>query len=69
MTTYGTSHFLSLGAAFRYYRDYGETPAQVNRKIAEGLIHIGRPSCKPGERVVILPSEGRYAITTTKAEA
>lgn len=64
MKTIGTPHFLSLEAAWGYYYPYGYTMAQVQQMRAAGEIHTTRPTCKPGERVVILRDEGRYAIKT-----
>jgi len=42
--TIGTSYFINLQAAYRYYAPYGDSRAAVDRKIAEGQIHIGRPT-------------------------
>lgn len=62
--TYGTSNFVSLSAAVRYYKDYGYDKADVQRKIREGEIHIGKPSLKPGERLGLTDGGKRYTITT-----
>lgn len=62
--TYGTSNFVSLSAATRYYRDYGYDASDVKRKIREGEIHIGKPSLKPGERLGLTDGGKRYTITT-----
>jgi hypothetical protein len=58
MTRYGTSHFVTLAAAAQYY---GSIEA-ARRKLAAGEIHIGRPEVKPGERLRLDQSEGRYFI-------
>jgi hypothetical protein len=59
---WGTSHFESRVAAIRYYRPYGydDVGAAVDRKLAEGEIHIGKPETKPGQRVWLDTKEGRY---------
>jgi hypothetical protein len=60
---WGTSHFVSLDAAERYYRNYGETAADVGAKIEAREIHIGKPmNCEPDEVVTLDRSEGRYFI-------
>ncbi len=63
-TTYGTSHFTSLSAAVRYYKDYGYDKADVQRKIREGEIHIGKPTVKVGERLGTTDGGKRYTITS-----
>jgi len=67
--SYGTSHFVSRGAAIRYYRDYGydDTAAAVDRKIREGEIHIGKPALKPGQRLTTVDGGKRYAISENPA--
>ena len=61
---YGTSHFESKQAAVKYYAPYHHADAAkaVERKIAEGEIHIGPPTPKPGENVYLNRREGRYFI-------
>lgn len=54
----GTSHFISRAAAIRYYRPYGTDAAEVDRKLADGEIHIG----KPEGTASIIPGEGRYRV-------
>ena len=63
MTITGTSHFVSLQAAHRYYALQNEGWDNVTEKIEKGEIHIGPPTAKPGERVIILGDGYRYAIT------
>lgn len=63
--TIGTCHFTSKRAACRYYADYGFDASDVARKIREGEIKIGAPAAKPGERVWIKHTEGRYHVTTS----
>lgn len=62
--TYGTSHFVSKQAAVRYYRPYGysQTERAVERKIAEGEIHIGEPTLKANQSTYVDADEGRYFI-------
>jgi hypothetical protein len=62
MLKIGTAHFISRAAANRYYRDYGYSPRDVERKLAEGEIHIGRPVPKAGQSVGVIPDEGRYYL-------
>lgn len=64
-TTYGTSYFISFETAVAYYRDYGDTRAQVMRKIHNGSIHIGKPVLKSGHRLSVIDDGARYAITET----
>ncbi len=66
VTRWGTSYFVSRRAAERYYKPYAEhgddVKAWVGRKLAEGEIHIGVPHLKDGEKLSIIPGEGRYQI-------
>lgn len=61
---YGTSHFESKQAAVKYYSPYhyADVVDAVDRKIAEGEIHIGAPTVKPGEHLYLNHREGRYFI-------
>lgn len=64
----GTSHFETLYAARRYYRDYDPSlsPKELHKWVADklhaGEIHIGAPEVKPGQRLSVIPGEGRYQI-------
>jgi hypothetical protein len=60
MYTIGTAHFVSKAAAVRYYREYGFSAADVERKLADGEIGIGMPSTKPDEELFV--REGRYHL-------
>lgn len=62
----GTSHFPSVQWARAYYGSQGEGAAAVREKIAEGSIHIGKPTAKPGEHVVLIDGGARYAIEDGK---
>lgn len=58
-TRYGTSYFTNYSSALRYYGD----PETVRTKAAAGEIHTGkRPPLKPGDRLLVDPSEGRYIV-------
>jgi hypothetical protein len=64
---WGTSHFVSRRAAVRYYASpYSATTDEaervVTRKLADGEIHIGAPTLKPGQRLSIIHGEGRYQV-------
>ncbi len=56
----GTNHFVSKSAADRYYQQYGYENA--DGQVADGSIVIGEPTIKPGEQLIVIPGEGRYAI-------
>ena len=60
--TIGTSYFINLQAAYRYYAPYGDSHAAVDRKIVEGQIHIGRPAAKDGERLTLIDGGTRWAV-------
>ncbi|AQH05589.1 hypothetical protein A9R05_41950 (plasmid) [Burkholderia sp. KK1] len=60
MMIIGTCHFESRVAADLYYRQYGYDGAEL--QIQEGSIRIGPPSIAAGERLSIIPGEGRYQI-------
>lgn len=57
MIMVGTSHFISLSHAERYYSSKGT----VQTKLDEGLISIGKPSIKKGDKLAY-DSDGRYII-------
>lgn len=63
----GTSFFISNASAVRYYMveensSYEQAKLSVTRKLQEGLIHIGKPDLKPGQRLVYLDRGNRYGI-------
>ena len=64
MTRYGTAHFVSKAAAITYDQPYHyeDVVEAVERKLADGEIHIGAPKLKPGERLLIIDEGTRYAI-------
>lgn len=59
---YGTSYFPSIEHAQRYYKPYGFDAAAVDRKLAEGEIHIGEPPLKAGQSLYLIDNFTRYAI-------
>lgn len=61
---YGTSYFASTTDAYMYYKPYGydDLRETVDRKIAEGEIHIGAPATPKNGRVFLNSQEGRYFI-------
>ena len=65
---HGTSYFVSLAKAVQYYRDYGESDATVQRKVANGEIHIGKPplAADGSERWVLIDNGTRYAIEDSR---
>lgn len=60
----GTSHFVNVIAALRYYqRQYGEAAGEmVKKKIYSGEIKIGPPRVGPGQKLVLTDGGTRYAI-------
>ena len=62
----GTSHFESEQSAVNYYYWQGYYESTVGQVVAEkirkGEITIGPPKIKEGERLRIIPGEGRYEI-------
>lgn len=58
----GASYFVSKAAAVRYYAYEGATEATIDRKLAEGLIHIGKPALQPGQRLTTIDNGTRYAV-------
>ena len=60
--TVGTAHFISKAAAYRYYGGQGFSRFDVDNKLSEGEIFVGRPLINHGERVLIDRSEGRFFV-------
>jgi hypothetical protein len=58
----GTSYFVNKAAAVRYYAYEHATESNIDRKLAEGLIHIGEPPTKPGEWLKLIDDGTRYAV-------
>jgi hypothetical protein len=65
--TWGTAYFVSRKAAERYYSDYegdaDDTRRAVDRKLAEGIIHIGKPNLELGQTLTVGDNGTRYFIT------
>ena len=61
---FGTCYFVSKRAAMRYYirQNPHTTMIDVERKLAGGEIHIGRPPLKTGQRLAVIDRHTRYAI-------
>lgn len=57
-TRIGTNHFISFAAAVKYYAMYGCDVAEVQRKIADKEIAIGKPADKGGG--IGIDSDGLY---------
>lgn len=55
----GTKNFASYKAACDYYKKYGYSTSDVNRKIVECEIILGPPACK---NAIIDPTTGRFFI-------
>ena len=59
----GTSYFPNIEAAEKYYADYEDEPTIVVQvKLEEGLINIGIPPVKPGQKAILDKEEQRYFI-------
>jgi len=72
--TVGTSWFPSMWCARRYYGyEHGAISAPreaIERKIAEGLIHIGQPDFDPArQKLVTLDGGLRWGIQDTPTPA
>ena len=61
MTFYGTCNFVSIQAANRYYKSMGYNAADVDRKLSEGEIIIGKPETPEGMKLMV-NGEGRYVL-------
>jgi hypothetical protein len=67
MMIHGTAYFVSKSSAVRYYRSQGfgsrvEVEAIVERKLADGEIHVGKPDVPEGMTLVILDHGCRYGL-------
>jgi len=62
ITEHRTCHFVSKQGALRYYRRQGIHRAEVEDKINNREIVIGRPLTPMGKKAVVIPGEGRYLI-------
>jgi hypothetical protein len=59
---YGTAYFESFNAAYAYYKLYGFNKVDVQLKLKEKEIFIGKPELKEDEFLSVNTSEGRYII-------
>lgn len=62
MTRYGTSYFNTLADAVAYYGILGDSPHDVEVKIQEGAINIGKPADRPGERLTLVEGRWHYVV-------
>lgn len=64
MTTirYGTSHFVSVSAAQRYYGALGYDRLAINDKLVNGEIFTTPPNVGAGERLVMIDGGLRYGV-------
>lgn len=62
----GTNHFVSKYHATKYYTEQGIDVEGVEQKIREGEIKLGMPAIKPGEKIVLIDRNTRYAIEDWK---
>lgn len=62
MSRYGTSHFVDIASAVRYYKTYGFSRDDVLRKIGQGEIAIGPPETPLGSYLTLDRPEGRYFV-------
>jgi hypothetical protein len=60
----GTSHFVSKAKAIQYYQPYEYPVAReaVEDMLANGEIHIGEPTLRPGQRLSVIDGGARYAV-------
>jgi hypothetical protein len=59
--TFGSNHFVSIIKALKYYKVFGLTLKDVQKKIANKEICIGMPPYREGERF-FADDDGRYHI-------
>lgn len=68
--TWGTNYFVSRALAVKYYSAYESDPERaVERKLADGEIHIGVPHLRSDERLLRIDDGTRYAIQETDSAA
>lgn len=65
----GTPYFENVERARDYYVGYHISENDVDKKIKNGEIFIGKPKLKTGERLLLNKEEGRYFIETIKKGA
>jgi len=59
----GTSHFNSFASAVKYYNQYGFDVEDIETKITNKEIFVGKPLLKEGE-MLSTDNDGRYQIET-----
>ncbi len=65
-TTIGTACFLSFSAALRYYKAQGFGRGDVEKKVRDSEIHIGKPTVKDDEKLLV-DSDGRYLLQSERS--
>ena len=63
MTFSGTPNFVNKRAATNYYKSQGYDLAEVNRKLRDGEIFIGKPVVPKGMTLKVNREEGRYVLS------
>ena len=57
----GTSYFKDLQSAISYY-SYGFSAQQVQNKVNNNEIKIGKPTTQKNQKLILIDSGTRYAI-------
>jgi len=57
----GTCYFKDFKSAMSYY-SYGFNPKQVQNKINNNEIKIGKPTTQKNQKLILIDSDTRYAI-------
>lgn len=58
-----TENFVSKEAALRYYGAQGNVAMEdIEKKVSDGSIKIGKPELKEGESLLLLDGGARYGI-------
>ena len=61
---FGTSYFINIRSAIRYYENMGFSEADVRDKLIEGEIHIGKPEAWAGHYLRV-DEDGRFQQVRT----
>jgi len=61
---FGTSHFQTRGAAYKYFSKQGEDHAAVDNKLKEKIISLGPPQVKTNQKIT-LDEDRRYWVEET----
>jgi hypothetical protein len=60
----GTCHFVSRQAMIDYYKTYDYDENDIDAILIEEINFIGPPKLKPGEKLIVIDNDCRYAIET-----